>query len=38
MTTILIIDDEAALRSNIADILASEGYTTLEADNGRDGL
>ena len=36
--TLLIIDDEARLRSLLARILGLEGYTVLEAENARAGL
>lgn len=35
---ILVIEDDAAIRRGIVDALRFEGYTTWEADNGRDGL
>jgi DNA-binding NarL/FixJ family response regulator len=38
MTTILIIDDEAPMRRNLAEILRLEGYATLEAGDGAAGL
>lgn len=38
MKTILVIEDEAAIRMNILTILQTEGYATLDADNGRDGV
>lgn len=38
MTTILIIEDDASIRHNIAEILTYEGYQTLEAENGRAGV
>lgn len=38
MSTILIIDDERAIRSSLRDILEYEDYTILDTDNGRDGL
>ncbi|MEJ2665182.1 MAG: response regulator [Spirochaetia bacterium] len=36
--TLLIIDDDQELRENLAEILESEGYKTLTAYNGVDGL
>ncbi|MEM7351257.1 MAG: UDP-3-O-acyl-N-acetylglucosamine deacetylase [Acidobacteriota bacterium] len=36
--TVLIIDDEPTVLSTIADVLADEGYETLEASSGLDGL
>ena len=38
MPTILIIDDERAIRSVLADILKHEGIETDEAENGEDGF
>ena len=35
---ILVIDDEARMRRQIAALLASEGYATVEARNGREGV
>jgi two-component system chemotaxis response regulator CheY len=35
---ILIIDDDPAIRTTVADILESEGYTVATASNGADGL
>lgn len=35
---ILVIDDDARMRRQIAQLLATEGYATLEAANGRDGV
>ena len=35
---ILIIDDDPAIRTTVADILESEGYTVATAINGADGL
>jgi len=37
-TRILVIEDDDAIRRGIVDVLKSEGYTALEADNGKDGL
>lgn len=36
--TILLIDDEAAIRESISLILMDEGYRVVTAENGRDGL
>src|SRR5690606_685419 len=38
MKTILIIDDERAIRSTLREILEYEDYKVLDADNGMDGL
>lgn len=38
MTTILIIDDERAIRSSLRDIFEYEDYKVLDVDNGPDGL
>ncbi len=38
MQTILIIEDDAGLRENIRDVLRLEGFTALEAADGRAGL
>lgn len=38
MTTILIIEDASDLRKDIVEMLTLEGYTTLEAADGRRGL
>lgn len=38
MKRILVIDDEAKLRAQFVALLASEGYATLEARNGREGV
>ena len=38
MKRILIIEDEEPVRSNIAELLELEGYSVLEAENGRIGL
>lgn len=35
---VLVIEDDAAIRRGVVDALEFEGYKTLEADNGRDGL
>lgn len=35
---ILVIDDDAKMRRQIAALLAAEGYATLEAHNGREGV
>ena len=38
MTKLLLIDDENALREEIADILRFEGYDVTEANSGKDGV
>lgn len=38
MKRILVIDDEAKLRQQIAELLRSEGYQVVEARNGREGV
>lgn len=38
MSTILVIDDNADIRDNIAEILELEGYKTLTAENGKIGV
>lgn len=38
MKTILIIEDQADMRENIATILQMEGYEVLEASDGREGI
>jgi len=38
MTRILIIEDEKSLRAGLRDILGLEGFTVLEAENGRTGI
>lgn len=38
MTTILIIDDERAIRSTLREILEYEDYKVIDTDNGIDGL
>jgi serine/threonine protein kinase len=38
MTRVLIVEDETHLRQNVADALTYEGYTTLQAENGRVGV
>lgn len=38
MKKILIIEDEESVRANIVELLELEGYTVLEAENGRIGL
>jgi CheY-like chemotaxis protein len=38
MTTILIVDDESALRTNLRDMLEFEGFNILEAENGAQGV
>jgi CheY-like chemotaxis protein len=36
--TVLIVDDEIALRDAVAEFLAEEGYDVVTADDGRDAL
>ena len=38
MPAILLIEDEAPLRTSIATILRSKGFTVIEASNGSEGL
>lgn len=38
MPTILIVDDEPAIRRSLTDILGDEGYTIEEAENGEEAL
>jgi two-component system, sensor histidine kinase and response regulator len=38
MTKILVIEDEAAIREEVADWLQFEGYEVIEAENGRFGI
>ena len=38
MTTILVIEDENSLRSNIAETLTYEGFEVIQAENGRAGI
>ncbi|HWI83963.1 response regulator [Ramlibacter sp.] len=38
MTTLLIVDDDPALRSRVAQLLRQHGYQTLEAGDGRTGV
>lgn len=38
MTKILVIEDEQAVRDNIVELLATEGYETIEAENGHVGI
>ncbi len=38
MTTILVIEDEAAIRENLTDLLEAEGYEVVSAANGRLGV
>ncbi len=38
MSKILIIEDEKALREEIADILRFEGFEVFQSDNGKDGI
>lgn len=37
-STVLVVEDDAALRGLLADILADEGYAVLEAERGARGL
>ncbi len=36
--TVLIVDDEAQIRTSVSGVLADEGFRVLEADNGRSAL
>jgi CheY-like chemotaxis protein len=36
--SILIVDDDAAIRELVSDVLTSEGYLALSATNGADAL
>ena len=36
MPTILVIEDDASIRTGVLDALAAAGYETLNAANGRD--
>jgi DNA-binding response OmpR family regulator len=38
MNTILVIEDNIVLRSNIVEVLILEDFEVLEADNGKDGV
>jgi CheY-like chemotaxis protein len=38
MTTILVIEDEQAVRESLVDLLNAEGFTTINAENGETGL
>ena len=38
MARILIIDDDAALRTTLRELLAGQGYEVIEASDGREGL
>ena len=38
MKTILVIDDEEQLRTDLIDILGFEGYQTIGAENGHEGV
>jgi CheY-like chemotaxis protein len=35
---VLVVEDEALIRDELADILRYEGYTVITAENGREGL
>lgn len=35
---ILVIEDEAAIRNNVAELLAEEGFAVVVAENGKDGM
>ncbi len=36
--TVLVVEDDPAIRGLVADLLADEGYAVLQAENGRQGL
>jgi len=36
--TVLVVDDEQAVRQMLVDVLLEEGYTTLTAENGADAI
>ncbi len=36
--TVLVVEDDPAIRELVADLLADEGYAVLQAENGRQGL
>lgn len=38
MTTILVVEDEIDLRENIVEILSTNGYDVIQAEDGQDGL
>ena len=38
MATLLVIEDEAPLRANIARILSAEGYEVITAIDGNEGM
>ncbi len=36
--TVLVVEDDPAIRELVSDLLADEGYAVLQAENGRQGL
>jgi CheY-like chemotaxis protein len=38
MATILVVEDDLAIRSDIVDLLDLEGYHTIGAEHGQEGL